>query len=243
MFGRTDGNKPVLVLLHEGLGCLEMWRDFPERLHAETGHPVFVYSRHGYGRSTRKPAPWPLTYMHEEGLTVLPEVLATAGLDRVILVGHSDGASIALVYAGGVDGHRAQSLILMAPHVFNEPVCVASIEQAKVAYEQTSLRERLERYHGDNVDDAFWGWNRAWLDPGFLDWNIEAYLPAVSVPTLLLQGEQDQYGTGKQLEAIQRQLDATVATELIPDCRHSPYIDQPDRVLALIGEYLTGLEI
>lgn len=240
VIGSLDSEKPVLVLLHEGLGCVEMWRDFPRRLAETSGHPVFVYSRQGYGRSDPKPHPWSVEYMHEEGLQKLPRVLAMAGLENVILVGHSDGASIALIYTGGVKDPRVRALILMAPHVFNEPVCVASIEQAKTAYLETDLRTRLQRYHGENVDDAFWGWNGAWLHLDFLNWNIEEYLPGVSVPTLVIQGEQDQYGTAKQLEAIRRQVSAPVQCELLPDCRHSPYIDQPDAVLVYIKSYLNN---
>ena len=241
LIGSLDSDLPVLVLLHEGLGCVEMWRDFPQRLAETIGYPVFVYSRQGYGRSDPKPHPWSVEYMHEEGLVKLPEVLATAGLDNVILVGHSDGASIALIYTGSIRDPRVRALILMAPHVFNEPVCVASIEQAKTAYLETDLRSRLQRYHGDNVDHAFWGWNGAWLDLDFLNWNIEEYLPGVSVPTLVIQGEQDQYGTVKQMEAIQRQVSGPVQCELLADCRHSPYLDQPDAVLSHIARYLSEI--
>lgn len=237
-FGEAREGLPSLVLLHEGLGCVEMWRDFPQRLHDVTGRHVFVYSRQGYGRSDPKPPPWPLDYMHAEGLEVLPGVLDTAGLEDVVLVGHSDGASISLIYAGGVADHRASGLILMAPHVFNEAVSVASIEQARTTFHDTDLRTRLQRYHGDNVDHAFLGWNGAWLDPGFLDWNIEQYLPTVTVPTLLIQGRRDQYGTTKQVEAIERQINGPVRCELLADCRHSPYIDQPLAVLASVREFL-----
>jgi len=236
--GEAQGNLPSLVLLHEGLGCVEMWRDFPQRLHEVTGRHVFAYSRQGYGRSDPKPAPWSLDYMHLEGLEILPGVLDAAGLNDVVLVGHSDGASISLIYAGGVKGHRASGLILMAPHVFNEAVSVASIEQARTAYHETDLRTRLRRYHGDNVDHAFLGWNGAWLDTGFLDWNIEHYLPAITVPTLLIQGKQDQYGTTEQVEAIERQINGPVRCELLVDCRHSPHIDQPLAVLASIKGFL-----
>lgn len=243
LIGERGADSPVLVLLHEGLGCVDMWRGFPQQLSEATGFPVFVYSRQGYGRSDPKPAPWPLRYMHDEGLTVLPRVLAAAGLNQVILVGHSDGASIALVYAGGVYGQQAKALILMAPHVFNEPVCVASIEQARRTYLDGDLRTRLRRYHGENVDHAFRGWNGAWLDPGFLNWNIEQYLPDVSVPTLVLQGEQDQYGTIKQVQSIQSQVGGSVTTALLPACRHSPHLDQPQAVLAAIGEFVEDIEL
>lgn len=239
--GEPGDGQPGFVLLHEGLGCVDMWRNFPQSLHHASGRNVFVFSRRGYGRSDPKPAPWSLDYMHEEALEILPRVLAAAGLDDVILVGHSDGASIALIYAGGVEDHSARGLILMAPHVFNEPVCVQSIELARKAYQETDLRSRLNLYHGTNVDHAFWGWNRAWLDPGFLDWNIEKYLSSVTVPTLLIQGKQDQYGTAKQIEAIQRQINAPVRCELLHDCGHSPYIDQPQAVLESIGRFLDAV--
>lgn len=232
---------PTLVLLHEGLGCIDMWRDFPQRLMQTTGYPIFLYSRHGYGRSDPKPEPWSLRYMHEEGLELLPKVLRAVGLRDVILVGHSDGASISLIYTGGVTQPQVSALILMAPHVFNEELCINSIAQAKSAYENTNLREKLQRYHGDNVDNAFWGWNKAWLAPGFAGWNIEEYLAGIKIPVLLLQGEDDQYGTRKQLEAIQTQVDASVTTSLLPNCRHSPYIDQPDLVLLEVKSFLDQL--
>lgn len=237
-FGKRDSSLSTLVLLHEGLGCVEMWRDFPRKLHEATGRHVFVYSRQGYGKSDPKPAPWSLDYMHVEGLEVLPRVLEAAGLEDVVLVGHSDGASISLIYAGGVECHTARGLILMAPHVFNETVSVNSIDQARKTYDETNLRARLQRYHGDNVDHAFWGWNGAWLDPGFLNWNIEQYLSSVTIATLLIQGKQDQYGTAKQVEAIERQINAPVRCELLEDCRHSPYIDQPQTVLARVHDFL-----
>jgi pimeloyl-ACP methyl ester carboxylesterase len=239
--GNTD--LPVIVLLHEGLGCVDMWRTFPQNLSDTTGHPVFVYSRQGYGRSDPKPAPWSLRYMHDEGLEVLPKVLAAAGLDDVILVGHSDGASIALIYAGGAGGHCACALILMAPHVFNEPVCVASIEQARDSFIEKDLRARLQRHHGDNVDHVFWGWNGAWLDLGFRGWNIEQYLPAVNLPVLLIQGNQDQYGTVAQIEAIERQVSGFAERALIDDCTHRLHKDQPDAVLAYIVQFLDRQEI
>lgn len=238
LIGAGGPGLPTLVLLHEGLGCVDMWRNFPRRLADATGHRVFLYSRQGYGRSDPRAPPWPTSYMHREALETLPGVLDAAGLDRVILVGHSDGASIALIYAGGAADMRARSLILMAPHVFNEPVCVASIERARDAYRETDLRRRLQIYHGGNVDNAFWGWNGAWLHPEFLEWNIEEYLPAIEAPVLLLQGREDQYGTARQLAAIEAQAAGPVKTVLIPDCRHSPYIDQPEVVLAEVGSFL-----
>jgi pimeloyl-ACP methyl ester carboxylesterase len=238
IYGDPDAGLPTLVLLHEGLGCVGMWKNFPQQLFSATGFPVFVYSRQGYGCSDPKPAPWPVQYMHREALEILPAVLTGAGLNDVILIGHSDGASIALIYAGGITGQKSRALVLMSPHVFNEPLSVSNIEKARVAYEETDLRQRLQRYHKDNVDNAFWGWNGAWLNPDFLNWNIEEYLSTLSVPLLVLQGEEDQYGTQAQLDAIQQQAGAGATVRLIPNCRHSPYIDQPGQVLDEIRQFV-----
>tara|TARA_E500000305_G_C4029841_1_gene244455 strand:+ start:37721 stop:38533 length:813 start_codon:yes stop_codon:yes gene_type:complete len=234
--GRTPG--PTLVLLHEGLGCVATWRDFPVRLAAETGYPVFVYSRQGYGQSDACELPRPLSYMHDEGKRVLPEVLRAAGIDDFVLVGHSDGGSIALVYAGEypqVSGLRA--VITMAAHVFCEDITVASIEGARSAYEQGKL-DGLRKYHGANTDTAFWGWNRAWLDPLFMSWNIEEFLPSIAVPLLVIQGREDKYGTLAQVDAIAAQARGPVATCLLENCDHWPHKEQPALTLSAIGEFL-----
>jgi pimeloyl-ACP methyl ester carboxylesterase len=194
----VPGTEPALVYLHEGLGSMELWRSFPDDVRAATGRRTVVFSRPGYGRSTPVPPPWPVTYMHEQALVVLPALLARLGIDRPILIGHSDGASIALIHAGS--GHPVAALVLMAPHVFVEECSVAGIEAAGDAYEP-SLRARLAKYH-DDVDATFWGWNTAWLAPAFRSWNIESLLPGINVPVLALQGTEDQYGTLAQLDAI-----------------------------------------
>jgi pimeloyl-ACP methyl ester carboxylesterase len=237
-FGPGPEQAPTLVLLHEGLGCVAMWRDFPQRVAEATGCGVLVYSRAGYGASSAVEVPRPLTYMHIEGLEVLPRVLDAAGIRRAILIGHSDGASIAIINAGGVRDPRVLGVAVMAPHVFNEEVCVASIREAKVAYETTPLRERLARYHGDNVDCAFWGWNKAWLDPEFWHWNLEEFLAPIPIPMLLIQGEQDEYGTAIQLEAIERQVNGPVQTVWLDNCRHSPHKDRPEATLAALREFV-----
>ncbi len=231
---RISGPGPQLVMLHEGLGSVAMWRDFPDRLADATGRGVLVYSRFGYGSSDPVPLPRPLTYMHHEGLTVLPKLLDVCDVGDCILVGHSDGASIAIIHTGGDRDPRVRGLVLMAPHVFNEPVCVASIEKAREAWSATDLRARLARYHGDNVDCAFRGWNDAWLDPGFIDWNIEEYLSGIAVPTLVIQGEDDEYGTLRQVDAIRDGITGEVAVEVLADCRHSPHRDRPEATLAAI---------
>ena len=165
--------RPALVFLHEGLGCVAMWKGFPDRIAAATGCGALVYSRAGYGRSSPVAVPRPLRYMHDEGLDVLPRLLRALTLDRVVLIGHSDGGSIALVHGGSGRAPETAGIVTLAAHVFNEDLCVASIRAAKDAYVAGELCRRLERFHGDNVDCAFWGWNGAWLDPGFREWNLK----------------------------------------------------------------------
>ena len=229
MIGPRPDQGPTIVLLHEGLGCVGMWRDFPERLSEATGRGVFVYSRQGYGGSSPCAVPRPLTYMHHEGQEVLPRLLDAIGFRRGTLFGHSDGASIAAIYAGSHDDPRVENLILMAPHFFTEEITVASIAEAKTAYETTHLRERLKRYHGDNVDCAFWGWNGAWLDPGFLDWNLESFLPGIRQPVLVIQGVDDQYGTARQAEVVPEKASGPVEVVMVEHCMHAPFKEQPRR--------------
>jgi pimeloyl-ACP methyl ester carboxylesterase len=231
---------PTLVFLHEGLGCAAMWRDFPERLAAASGCGALVYSRAGYGTSEPVSLPRPVGFMHDEA-AVLTEVLDAAGVRDAILFGHSDGASIALIHAGSTAARRVRGLILEAPHVFTEESGLASIARLAETYRTTDLRDRLARRHGDNVEIAFWGWNQVWLDPEFRAWNIEEYLPHVRVPVLLIQGEDDEYGTPRQLEAIHAQVSASVEVLLLPECGHSPHRDQPDAVLAAAGEFMRRL--
>jgi pimeloyl-ACP methyl ester carboxylesterase len=219
----------ALVFLHEGLGSIAQWRDTPAELARLTGRPALVYSREGYGHSAPVAVPRPLTYMHDEARRIPP-------VDDPILIGHSDGASIAIIAAG--EGLvRPRALVLIAPHVFVEDISVASIAAARDAYEHGDLRSRLARYH-DDVDGAFWGWNRAWLDPDFRRWNLEAYLPRITAPTLIVQGTADQYGTLAQVEAIERQLGGPVETLLVDGAGHAPYRDQPALVNARIADFV-----
>ncbi len=237
---------PTLVFLHDGIGCAATWRDFPAELARETGCGALVYSRTGYGGSDPVPLPRPLTYMHKEGFVHLPAFLDAAGVRRAILVGHSDGGSIALLHASTPQAApRVVGLLLEAPHVFCEEVTVRSIERARTEYREGDLRERLERYHGDNVDCAFWGWNRAWLDPGFLAWNIEEHLPAVTVPILVVQGADDPFGTLRQVEAIERQSGGPVRRCILDRCGHNPHRDRRDETLSAMSAFvreLTGSE-
>ncbi len=239
--GPSPSEAPTIVMLHEGLGCVSLWRDFPDRLAQETGHGVFVYSRRGYGDSEPCTLPRPLDYMTREAMDVLPEVLDEIGLRRGILLGHSDGASIAAIYTGSIQDHRIRGVVLMAPHFFTEPMGLAAIAKAKEAYETGNLRTKLAAYHAD-VDNAFRGWNDAWLDPAFVNWNIEEAIAYIRVPVLAIQGKNDQYGTDLQIQALEEQLYSPVDVELLDECRHSPFVDQPERTLAVIADFVARLD-
>jgi len=227
--------RPTLVFLHEGLGSIAMWRGFPNRVAHATGCNAIVYSRYGYGHSDPLAEARSVRYMHDEALIALPGLLDHLDIAAPVLVGHSDGASIALIHAGG-SGRDVSALMLMAPHVIVEDISIASIAQAKTAYETTDLRAKLARYHRD-VDSAFRGWNRIWLDPAFRDWNIETYLPQIRCPVLAIQGEDDEYGTMEQLRRIEALASDTELLRL-EDCRHSPHRDQPEAVTDAITRFV-----
>ncbi len=239
--GVHDAAAPLIVFLHEGLGSLAMWRDFPQRLCVAAGSRGLVYSRPGYGRSTPRAAAeaWGLDFMHRQAHEVLPALLDALEVDTVgrppWLFGHSDGASIALLYASGFAQHLAGAMVL-APHIRVEDLSVSSIEKTRSAYLETDLRERLAKYH-DDPDSAFWGWNRIWLHPPFKQWTIESEIEAIRCPLLAVQGLQDEYGTLEQIRGIARLVPQTQLLEL-PDCRHSPHRDQPDRVIATATEFM-----
>lgn len=226
---------PAIVFLHEGLGSVSMWRDFPQKVADATGCEAVVYSRAGYGRSDPATLPRAVGYMHDEGLAVLPALLAELDLERPILFGHSDGGSIALICAGGTDTPLA-GVIAMAPHVMVEDISVSSIAQAKVAWTTTDLPARLGKYHND-VDAVFRGWNDIWLHPDFRAWNIEEYLPRIAVPVMAIQGEDDEYGTMDQIERIARGAKDVELVKLA-DCRHSPHKDQPQAVIDAVVEFV-----
>ena len=233
-WGAPRSGRPTLVFLHEGLGSVSLWRDFPQRVAEATGLPAFAYSRRGYGASDGILPPRPLDVLEREA-ALLPAVLAAAGLGPVLLVGHSDGASIALLHAAA--GPAALlGVVAMAPHSFVEDVTVQSIAAAADAYRAGPLRDRLARHHGANVDGAFWGWNRVWLDPGFRDWDIRPKLAAIGVPVLVIQGEDDEYGTAAQVEAIRAAVPAARSL-LLPACGHSPHRDQPDAAVAAVAAF------
>jgi pimeloyl-ACP methyl ester carboxylesterase len=238
--GRAHTSAPLMVFLHEGLGSVAMWRDFPQRLCDALGCRGLVYSRPGYGRSTpRAPTQtWGLDFMHRQAQDVLPALLRALGIDTATeppwLFGHSDGGSIALLHAARFPG-RVAGAVVMAPHIFVEDISVASIEQAARAYMETDLRQRLARYH-DDPDSAFWGWNRIWLDPAFRHWTIEAELAGITCPVLAMQGLDDEYGTLVQIRGIREGAPQTQLVE-IPQCGHSPHRDQPEAVIAAVQKW------
>ncbi len=240
-FGRRRASVPTLVLLHEGLGSIGMWGDFPVRLGEATDLPVFAYSRLGYGSSDALTDGFGVDYMHREAFEILPAILETQSIERAILVGHSDGASISLLYAGGVSDHRAAGLVLEAPHVFVEDISVTGIEGARKGYRQGRLRAALRRYHGANTDSVFWAWNNIWLDPAFRAWNIESYLPAIDVPVQVIQGRDDAYGSLLQIDAVEAQCAGPVETLILDDCGHSPHRDRVDLVLDAVARFAREL--
>ena len=229
----------VLVFLHEGLGSASLWRDFPAAVASATGYPALVYSRYGYGGSDIFGEPRGVDYMHHEALEVLPALRAAFGIDDAVLVGHSDGASIALIHAGARQW-PVRALALEAAHVFVEDESIAGIEAAKVAYQSTDLPQRLGRHHTE-PDKTFFGWNDIWLDPAFRAWNIEEYLAAIDCPTLVIQGEDDEFGTIAQVAAIRDQATGRVETRVLDACGHSPHRDQPNQTLDAIAGFLKNL--
>ncbi len=234
--GPADG--PTVVMLHEGLGSVAMWRDFPALVARATGLRVLVYSRRGYGRSDPvTDLPPPADYMHREAQATLPDLLRRLDVRRPVLLGHSDGASIALIYAGSGLEPAAEGLIVLAPHVLIEPCTILSIARSRVLWEETDLRIRLARYH-DNPDSAFFGWNLAWLMPAFRNWNIEGFLPAIRQPITIVQGQDDEYGSALQPQAIERRAGGPVETVMLPDCGHAPHRDRPDETLAAIVRHI-----
>ncbi|MGZ3411885.1 MAG: alpha/beta fold hydrolase [Xanthobacteraceae bacterium] len=227
---------PTLVLLHEGLGCVGLWGDFPEQLSAATSMGVFAYSRAGYGQSSPVPLPRPLTYMHEEAQQTLPRVLDAIGVRTCMLVGHSDGASIAAIFLGSTRDNRVRAATLIAPHFFVEEKGLTEIAQAKIAYQTGTLREKLARWH-KNVDNAFLGWNGAWLDPEFRKWDIREYLPRIAVPLQVIQGADDQYGTLAQVDMAKKDSGGPVETVVLEGARHAPHREAEDRTVAAISAF------
>jgi pimeloyl-ACP methyl ester carboxylesterase len=226
---------PTLVFLHEGLGSIRQWRNFPEQVARATGCRALVYDRFGYGNSdVLREARVGVDFMHDGALNELPELLENLGIDNPVLIGHSDGASIALIHAGTFP---VRGVAVMAPHVFIEDVCVDSIEKANAAFETSELSRRLGKYHRD-ARKTFHLWADAWLDPEFRNWNIEEYLPRIKCPVLAIQGDDDEYGTMAQLDAIAAQLGGPCELLKLPACGHSPHRDQPEKVLKAVSDFV-----
>ena len=239
--GDRSGEGPVLVFLHEGLGSMAQWRDFPDRVCADAGWPGLVYSRRGYGASDPvPPVAREVAFMHDEAYVVLPALLDAAQVRSAVLVGHSDGASIALLHAAKEGGVRVKGVVAMAPHLFVEDVTVKSIAAITETWHRSpELRTRLARYHGANVDGAFLGWSGVWLDPRFRSWNIEREVADLRVPLLVVQGADDEYGTLAQVEACERLVPrGLVEVEVLPECGHAPQKDQPEKTLRAITRFL-----
>lgn len=238
----SAAGRPTLVFLHEGLGSVSIWRDFPARLAEASGLGALVYSRRGYGGSDPAPLPRPLTFMHEEAFDTVGPLLDHFGISSAVLVGHSDGASIASIYAGGVRDNRLKGLILMAPHFIVEDICIEAVAAARRDFESGGLRERLARHHGGNADHVFWGWHDVWADPKFRDWDISEFLPEIAVPTLIIQGEDDQNGTLRQVEVAQARCACPLKVAILARCGHVLYRDKPEETLAAASGFLRRLE-
>jgi pimeloyl-ACP methyl ester carboxylesterase len=238
--GPGPGEAPTLVFLHEGLGSVSLWRDFPKTLAERTGLGALVYSRLGHGHSGPLQGPRTASFMHEEAQVVLPSLLDAMSVVRPLFVGHSDGGSIALIYAGSNLGPVA-GLLLEAPHVFVEDLTVSSIARLGELYDSSDFATRLQRHHGANTELTFREWCDVWLAPEFRGWNIEEYLPNISASIFVVQGLDDEYGTTRQVTTIAQKSAGSVATLLLPDCRHSPHIDRSNEVLDAMATFIDDL--
>jgi len=239
-FGPSPHVAPTIVMLHEGLGCLALWRDFPKKIAEATGFGVFAYSRAGYGGSDLAELPRPLDYMTREAVDVLPDVLDGFGFETGILLGHSDGATISAIYGGSVEDYRVRGLILMAPHFFTEEAGLAEIAKAKEVFDEGYLSQRMAKYQKD-PENTFRGWNDAWLAPGFKAWNVSDVIDHLRIPVLAIQGRGDQYGTLAQIEEIEERIYAPLETAILENCRHAPHQEQPELTLKAITEFALRL--
>lgn len=240
-FGAPPAEAPTLVLLHEGLGSVKLWHDIPARLASQTGLGVLLYSRTGYGQSDPVELPRPLDYMTIEATEMLPQLLDTLGVQQAILVGHSDGATIAAIYAGTVADFRVRGLILIAPHFFTESVALTAIKKCRATYENGDLRQRMAKYHRD-PDNAFYGWCDSWLHPDFTEWDITEVIDYIRVPVLAVQGREDQYGTLAQLDELQSRCYAPVDLLTIDNCGHTPHLEHTSQVIDGVAEFCNRLQ-
>ena len=240
MIGPRPDAAPTVVMLHEGLGSAAAWGSFPDQIAAATGAGVFVYSRAGYGQSSLGAMPRSTSFMAEEAIDVLPRILSAIGFQRGLLLGHSDGASIATIYAGSIQDHRVRGLVLIAPHFFTEEIGIAEIRRARKSFESGALRERLKPWHAD-VNSAFYSWNEPWLQPDMRQWDITEALGYIRVPILIVQGANDQFATVKQIETAQRECSCPVETLLLPGVRHVPQREAPQLTLTAVTGFINRL--
>lgn len=236
---RNDGKeRPTLVFLHESLGSIALWRRFPERLAKATGCDALIYNRIGYGQSSDEPLPRPFNYQEHEGEVLLPALLNELGIDEVVLIGHSDGGSIALIAAGAL-GARARALVTMAAHIYADHLTIAGIRDMATRYWETDIREKLHRYHGARTDDLFNAWQTVWLDEGFQAYmDFSHWLAAIQCPSMIIQGEEDEYGVPEQVTDIVAGIGPTAEAVFLPEVGHSPHLEKPDQVLDLVCDFL-----
>ena len=237
---RAERKSPVLVFLHEGLGCIELWRDFPQQLCEMLKLPGLIYERKGYGGSDKFTGRWAKDYLETEARVYLPEILKACGIRDAILIGHSDGGSVALIGAALYE-EFIRAVITEAAHIFVEDITLDGIRRTVKAFETTNLQEKLARYHVDNTETAFWRWADTWLAPDFRDWNIEAYLPKITCPLLLIQGKDDEYATIAQIEGIAAKVSGPVETKLIPGSAHVPHFQARESVLKEMLRFISGV--
>lgn len=243
-WGKPGSDGKAIVLLHEGLGCVAMWRDVPERLADATGLPVFAYSRAGYGKSAPAMIPRPFDYLDRESYEILPHVLEQAGIRNASIIGHSDGGHIALMAAAHPTARaRISRIVTLAAHAFIEDITVSGLLEVRKAYGETRLRDKLGELHGENVDTVFYGWNDIWTDPAFRNWSLEPLLSAVDVPVMVIQGSEDEYATTAQVDAIASGVSGPVETWLVPGSRHAPHLDNTDAVLDRITGFVTETRV
>jgi len=228
---------PTLVFLHEGLGCIEVWRDFPETLCTFTGCSGLVYDRKGYGGSEKFKGPWPVDYLQKESLIYLPALLKECKIEDAVLIGHSDGGTIALI-AASAHHNLVRGIITEAAHIFVEQKTIEGIRRAVKAFEATPLKEKFARYHKENTETIFYRWADRWLSPEFQNWNIQDILPKIACPALILQGEDDEYGTPAQVMSIADQVSGPVNVKLIPDCGHIPHFQAKDIILSEMTRFI-----
>lgn len=236
----TSNSSPTLVFLHEALGCIELWRDFPLALASTTGCNALIYDRLGHGKADPLSTKRTLRYVHDEALIGLPEVLRICNVDDSVLIGHSDGGSISLIFAAE-HPELVCGIVSEAAHVFVDELTLSGIRYAVDLYENGNLKEKLMRYHGDNTEPIFRAWCDTWLSPEFADWNIENSLPRVRCPVLVIQGEDDQYGTKEQVEAITTQVAGPSESLIAPNCAHIPHHQARDTVLRAMTQFILGL--